>query len=268
MSRSKDRDERKVGSADVPKLIAYYRVSTVRQGQSGLGLEAQRDAVQNYARSKDDVVAEYTEIESGKRCDRPELDKAIEHTRRTRSTLVIAKLDRLARNVAFLSRLMDDGGCPFVACDLPGADRLTIHILAAVAEDEARRISERTKAGLAVAKKQGKLLGSARPGHWDCPKRQAARRRGARLGNARSAVVRFEKALAELGPLLSQIGWMRESGMSLPEIADELNSKGIPTRWGKSWYPSGVRRVIGLADRAKARYLESRKGTNLETASG
>ena len=246
----------------MPKLIAYYRVSTQQQGQSGLGLEAQRDAVQNYARSKGaSVIAEYTEIESGKRSDRVELDRAIAHTRRARATLVIAKLDRLARNVAFLSKLMKDDGCPFVACDIPEANTLTIHILAAVAEDEARRISERTKAGLAVAKKRGVKLGSDRPGHWDDPKRQAARRRGAKVGGSRSAVSRFHKAMESHRHILPEMQWMREAGMTLQAIADELNAKGHTTRMGNKWYPATVHQVLELGSRAKAKWRAARDAT-------
>ena len=123
------------------KLIAYYRVSTKQQGASGLGLDAQRSAVSDFARqSGGKIEAAYTEVESGKRADRPELAKAIAHARRSKATLVIAKLDRLAHNVAFVSALMESGA-DFVAVDNATANRLTIHILAAVAEDEARRIS-------------------------------------------------------------------------------------------------------------------------------
>ncbi len=144
-----------------PKLVAYYRVSTKQQGQSGLGLEAQEIAVRDYAKGTGAaILAKYTEIESGKLADRPQLAKAVAHARRAKAKLVIAKLDRLARNVAFLSALMDSG-VEFVACDNPHANRLTIHILAAVAEDEARRISERTKAALAAAKARGAKLASA-----------------------------------------------------------------------------------------------------------
>ena len=138
------------------KLITYTRVSTQRQGQSGLGLEAQQAAIEAYAKGAGgEVAGAYTEVESGKRADRPELAKAVAHAKRVKGTLVIAKLDRLARNVAFVSRIMESG-VDFVACDNPHANRLTIHILAAVAEDEARRISERTKAALAGGEGAGR----------------------------------------------------------------------------------------------------------------
>ena len=140
-------------------LIAYYRVSTRKQGESGLGLEAQINCVQCYALAGNHkIIASYQEIETGKKADRPELAKAIMHAKRAKATLIIAKLDRLARNVHFLSGLMESK-VDFVCCDNPHANRLTLHILAAVAEDEARAISERTKSALAAYKARGGVLG-------------------------------------------------------------------------------------------------------------
>src|SRR6478672_8252942 len=148
-------------------IIGYLRVSTKGQGESGLGIEAQRAAVEAHAKSQGATVAAwYTEVESGKRSDRPELGKALAHARRSKATLVVAKLDRLARNVAFLSALMESK-VAFLACDNPYANDLTLHILAAVAEAEVKAISARTKAALAAAKARGTKLGSARSGHWD-----------------------------------------------------------------------------------------------------
>src|SRR5712692_11134175 len=147
-------------------VIGYLRVSTKGQGESGLGIEAQRSAVEAYCKQAGATFNMcYTEVESGKLADRPELARALAHARRSKATLVVAKLDRLARNVAFLSALMDSRA-PFVACDNPHANRLTLHILAAVAEAEAVAISQRTKAALQAAKARGTLLGSARPDHW------------------------------------------------------------------------------------------------------
>ncbi|WP_435416859.1 recombinase family protein [Parerythrobacter aurantius] len=143
--------------ADNPKPAAYLRVSTQRQGQSGLGLEAQRSAIMALIGSADFV--EFIEVESGKKSSRPQLQAALAHCRKSKVQLVIAKLDRLARNVHFVSGLMDSG-VDFVAADMPQADRFMLHIFAAMAEEEGRRISERTKAALAAAKARGVKLGA------------------------------------------------------------------------------------------------------------
>ena len=144
------------------KFIAYYRVSTDKQGKSGLGLDAQRKAVVDYLDGgKWTLLDEFTEIESGKRNDRPELEKALAACKKHRAKLVIAKLDRLSRNLAFIAMLMDRK-VDFVCCDNPTATKFTIHILAAVAEHERDAISARTKAALAAAKANGKKLGSYR----------------------------------------------------------------------------------------------------------
>jgi DNA invertase Pin-like site-specific DNA recombinase len=223
-------------------LIAYYRVSTKQQGQSGLGLEGQQAAVETFARQKgDEIKASYIEVETGKRADRPQLTRALAHARRNKATLCVAKLDRLARNVAFTSALMESGA-DFVACDNPHANRLTIHILAAVAEDEARRISERTKAALAAYKARGGKLGSARPGHWEG--REDARQ--AALGKARKAATesiraKAVQAYADLPPMLIEL---RGQGLSLQAIAQRLNSEGQTTRRGKPWNPVQVARVL------------------------
>lgn len=145
------------------KIIDYFRVSTRKQGDSGLGLEGQEAAVNAFAQQRGGkILGAYTEVESGKLAERRELSKALAHARRSKAVLVVAKLDRLARNVAFLSALMESG-VEFLACDNPHANRLTIHILAAVAEDEARRISERTKAALKAYKARGGKLGASLP---------------------------------------------------------------------------------------------------------
>ena len=142
-------------------FVAYYRVSTDRQGASGLGLDAQRQAVACQVNGGQ-LVAEFTEIESGRRhTNRPQLLAALEECRKRRATLLIARLDRLARNVAFIANLMESGA-DFIACDMPQANRLTIHILAAVAEHEREMISQRTKAALAAAKARGTKLGNSR----------------------------------------------------------------------------------------------------------
>src|ERR1700722_8536094 len=144
------------------KFVAYYRVSTAKQGASGLGLEAQQDSVRTYLNGgRWKMVDELTEIESGKRNDRPALARALALCRIHKATLIIAKLDRLARNVNFISNLMESG-VEFTAVDFPQANRLTVHILAAVAEHEAAMISARTKAALQAAKARGVVLGGNR----------------------------------------------------------------------------------------------------------
>jgi DNA invertase Pin-like site-specific DNA recombinase len=141
-------------------FIAYYRVSTGKQGASGLGLEAQRKAVVDYLDGgKWTLVAEFTEVESGKNSDRPELEKALSLCRLYHAKLVVAKLDRLSRNVKFLATLMDDG-VDFVCCDMPSANKLTIHILAAVAQAEAEMISARTKAAPGAASMRRLMVSS------------------------------------------------------------------------------------------------------------
>src|ERR1700692_210623 len=149
-------------STGAPRFVAYYRVSTAQPGSSGLGLEAQHAAVARHiAGAGGELVGEFQEIESGKKNDRPEIAAALAACRVQRATLVIAKLDRLARNVAFISNLMESG-VEFVAVDMPQANRFVVHILAAVAEHEAEAISKRTKAALAAAKARGTQLGGRR----------------------------------------------------------------------------------------------------------
>ena len=144
------------------RYVAYYRVSTAKQGASGLGLEAQQEAVRTYLNGGNwQLVAELTEVESGKRNDRPKLAEALRLCRTRKATLIIAKLDRLARNVNFISNLME-AKVEFTAVDFPTANRLTVHILAAVAEHEALMISARTKAALQAAKARGVVLGGDR----------------------------------------------------------------------------------------------------------
>ncbi len=226
-------------------IVAYYRVSTKRQGQSGLGLEGQRAAVAVHVKQVGaTMLSEYTEIESGRRADRPELAKALAHAKRSKATLVVAKLDRLARNVAFLSAVMDSGA-DFVACDYPTANRLTVHIMAAVAEDEARRISDRTKAALAAAKARGAKLGSARPGHWKG--REQARLAGLAKARQRSATVlkqAADEAYRDIYPVVTEL---RGKGLSLRQIAAELNAMGHTTRRGKPWNPMQVKHVLARA---------------------
>jgi DNA invertase Pin-like site-specific DNA recombinase len=223
-------------------LIPYYRVSSKQQGASGLGLEGQKAAVEAYAKQTGArILTSYREVESGKLADRPELNKALPHARRAKAVLVVAKLDRLARNVEFLAKIMNSE-VDFVACDNPAANRLTLHILAAVAENEAKAISDRTKAALAAAKARGTKLGSARPGHWEG--REQARLNGLAKGRVQAAKVvsqRAREAYSDLQPLLAE---MRAKGMTLQAIAGELNTQGHTTRRGKPWNPVQVARVL------------------------
>ena len=224
------------------KTIAYYRVSTQKQGKSGLGLEGQIAAVADYVQRHDrELLAEYTEVETGKSKTRPELLKAIAHARRSKATLVVAKLDRLARNVAFTSALME-AKVDFVACDNPHANKFTIHILAAVAEHEAEMISQRTRVALVAAKVRGKKLGSARPGHWNG--REGERLVGltkARVAAAEAHRVAAEESYSDLIPLLKAL---RDQGRTLDAIANELNEMGHTTRRGKAWSRAQVSRVL------------------------
>jgi DNA invertase Pin-like site-specific DNA recombinase len=221
------------------KSIAYYRVSTKKQGQSGLGLEAQQQSVSDYAGGK--LIAEYVEVESGKRKDRPELAKAIAHAKRSKAKLVVAKLDRMARNVAFTSALMESG-IDFVACDNPHANKFTIHILAAVAEHEAEQISERTKAALAAAKRRGVKLGSARPGHWKG--REHLRQRGIKKAQRAAVETIKQKAKDSYTDLLPLMVELRDDGYSLQAVADHLNELGHTTRRGCKWNRMQVSRVL------------------------
>ncbi len=222
--------------------VAYYRVSTQRQGQSGLGLEAQQLSVSQFVNGNGELIAELTEIETGKRSDRPELMKAIAQAKRCGATLVIAKLDRLARNVAFISALMESG-VDFVACDNPHANRLTIHILAAVAEDEARRISQRTIEALAAYKARGGKLGSHHP-KCKAISREAGKK-GSPIGASRVAE-QAREAYADILPTMQQF---RDSGKSFRQISQELNRLGHTTRTGKQWNPVQVKRVIDGSER-------------------
>ena len=210
------------------KFVAYYRVSTDRQGKSGLGLDAQREAVLSFATSRGGVVVEeFTEIESGKRNDRPQLAAALAVAKAQGATLAIAKLDRLARNVAFIANLME-GGADFVAVDMPQANRLTLHILAAVAEHEREMISKRTREALKAAKARGVRLGNPDP----LPAQ--------RLGSAANQV-RADEFRATVRPLVLQL---RRSGLSYRQIANELNRRAVRSAHAKQWYAAQVRAVL------------------------
>lgn len=215
------------------KFVSYIRVSTAQQGRSGLGLEAQQKAVRDYLNGGSwELVAEFVEVESGKRTDRPELDKAIKAARKAGATLIIAKLDRLARDVHFISGLMK-AGVEFTAVDMPAANRLTIHILAAVAEHEREMISARTKAALQAVKARGVKLGN--PTNLDVAQ-----------ANSRAVrVARAEQHAANILPIVRQI--QAAGATSLRAVAAALNSRGVRTPRGGEWSANQVKRVIDAA---------------------
>jgi DNA invertase Pin-like site-specific DNA recombinase len=230
------------------KYVAYYRVSTKRQGKSGLGLEAQQKAVRALAEKYGaTIIAEYIEVETGKSAKRPKLLEAIEHVGLTNATLVVAKLDRLARN-AWFTRTLKESKQPFVCCDNPGASDLTIDLLAVIAEHEARAIATRTREALAVAKERGTLLGSARPGHWDG--REDRRALGHKKSQPVASAANAKKASDRNEPIVAKIKCCREAGESLVAISVWLNEQGIKTRptkrcpEGSAFTPKTVWRLI------------------------
>jgi DNA invertase Pin-like site-specific DNA recombinase len=217
------------------RYVAYYRVSTKRQGESGLGLEAQREAVARFI-GEAELIAQHEEVESGGRADRPALEAALRDCRVHRATLVIAKLDRLARSVAFISKLQEDGA-DFVAVDLPHANTFTVQIMAATAEFERKLISERTRAALQAAKMRGVRLGGRRKGHRI--------EDHAERGRIRSAQVRSTTADALAYDRLVIIRNIRDQGItSLRGIARALNERSVPAPRGGEWCAGQVKRVI------------------------
>lgn len=222
-------------------VIAYYRVSTRAQGESGLGLDAQREAVSHWARCNNgEIIADFQEVESGSRSDRVELAKALALAKNASAVLVVAKLDRLARNVAFTSELMRSG-VEFVACDNPHANKLTIHILAAVAEYELELISTRVKAALAQAKQRGVLLGSNNPkcrGKLSRETLVSMSQRGVAVRQQRAAELR-----ALVVPVASEL---KAQGDSAAEIAKILNDRGYRTRRGLLWTRATVLKLLGV----------------------
>jgi DNA invertase Pin-like site-specific DNA recombinase len=217
-----------------PAFVTYLRVSTDQQGRSGLGLEAQRAAVAVHVGSTDGrIVAEHVEVESGRKKDRPQLAAALEACRKLRAVLLIAKLDRLARNVAFISNLMESG-VDFVVADMPAVNRLTIHILAAVAEEEARMISARTKAALAAAKMRGVRLGNPRLLTGDPSL------------SVQANVIQQENAHRRAAEVLPYLDAARRAGaVTLAHLAEALMARGVPApRGGSRWSPAQVRRAL------------------------
>lgn len=219
------------------RAVAYYRVSTAKQGASGLGLEAQQTAVEAFCSSRgwDLTAPPYVEVESGKRDDRPELDAALERARLTGATLVVAKLDRLSRDLHFLTKLQKDGA-RFIAVDMPEANELTVHIMAAVAQAERKAISRRTKEALAAAKARGVRLGNP---NGAAPLRRAGK------GTTAALVAVSSNADDRAERLRSTIDRLKADGVvSLAGIAEALNSQGIVTARGGRWHASSVRNLM------------------------
>lgn len=208
--------------------VAYYRVSTDRQGRSGLGLEAQREAVQRFA-GQGQILAEFTEIESGRKTDRPQLAAAMRHAKQAGAVLLIAKLDRLARNVHFVSGLLESR-VAFRCADAPEADPTWLQMMAVFAEYEARKISERTRAAMAAAKARGRKFGSGNPAR----------------GGAASARVQADRARAyaeRLRPIMADV--QATGAKSLREMAAALTARNVATPAGSQhWHPQQVSLVL------------------------
>jgi DNA invertase Pin-like site-specific DNA recombinase len=214
------------------RFVAYYRVSTDRQGRSGLGLEAQKKAVTDYLNGGAwELLGAFVEVESDKKSDRPELVHALNACRKQKARLVIAKLDRLSRNLAFVAALMESG-VEFVAVDNPHANKLTIHILAAVAEHEREAISARTKAALAAAKARGKRLGTPDPAG-------AVKRMGAALKAQASQFA------ANVLPVIRELETAGHK--SCNAIAGQLNVRKVATARGGRWTHVQVRQILDRA---------------------
>ena len=206
------------------QAVTYQRVSTARQGASGLGLEAQREAVSSFANLRGlSILAEYVEVESGKNDARPQLAAALAHARKSGAVLLIAKLDRLARSVAFLSALMESG-TDFIAVDMPDANRFVLHIMAAVAEFEREQISARTKAALAAAKARGVKLGV----HSQVLAQSRIR-----------DAVKFAQAVEK-----SEGDIFRNRSLTVRQVADALNARGVETREGGLWSAGNTGRLL------------------------
>ena len=223
------------------KYVSYFRVSTQKQGNSGLGLEAQQAMVRTYLNGGDwQMVAEFIEIESGKRREnRPKLNEALALCRKTGATLLIAKLDRLARNVHFISGLIESG-VKFIAVESPNDDTFMLHVRAVIGEKEAKDIGDRTKAALKAARARGTVLGGRRVSadRWAEITSQSNQQR------SRAAAER----VSSLAPVINAL--RSEGAVTLRDIAAKLNERGFRTARGKQWTAVQVMRV--LASEAKA----------------
>ena len=215
------------------QYVSYLRVSTQKQGYSGLGLEAQKEIIKNYLHDKT-PIAEFTEIESGRKTDRPKLKQALTQCRTTGATLIVAKLDRLARNVSFLSNLLESD-VEIVFCDFPQANKMVLHILAAISQYEAELTAQRTKAALQAMKARGAKLGN--PEHLMNKHKQAIANSNKTNSEKAKKNPNNKRAVAFLKVMISQ-------GKSLTEMTDILNSEGFVTAQGCKFVPATVRRLI------------------------
>lgn len=204
--------------------VVYYRVSTQKQGRSGLGLEGQRTMVNSFLKEEDEVIAEFTEIQSGSKDSREELQKCLSIVKKTKSKLLIPKLDRFSRKVSFISRIIDEG-VDIVVCEHPNVTTFFLHLLACFAEEERRQISERTRVALREAKKRGTQLG----------------KNGKVL-----AEKRIKDKLVFFETIRSHFEEVSDSSSSISEIAVTLNERGIKTSKGGKWYPQTVKNYLPL----------------------
>jgi DNA invertase Pin-like site-specific DNA recombinase len=235
-------------------IVAYFRVSSDKQGERGLGMQAQQNAVDAYAeREGAHIIARFTEVESGRRNDRPQLEKALARAKRKKARLLVARLDRLGRDAHFLLSILKRG-VDVAFCDLPQlpagpTGRLVLTTMASIAEWEAGIISERTKAALQAYKAQGGLLGSARPGHWDG--REHLRKAGLAKAVLAATAQRRAKAQEVYADVIDRMQALRRAGKSYREIARTLNEEqrqeGQPSH-GPSMNPMTVLRVLRRAE--------------------
>jgi len=230
---------------DRPKpAVVYTRVSTQQQNLSGLGTEAQLHSAKEFARQHDYEVLEFfNEVESGKNCDRPELKKALAHCKLTRATLIVAKLDRLSRNVAFVSALMESA-VEFICCDMPLATRLTLHIISAMAEHEAEMISQRTKAALQAAKARGQLLGAANPKHCFHPKHPRRKEIMKKVDVKVWQAGRKRQCRDYYTEIALKIAQYRAEKLPNWRIAEALNAARVPTLYNRRWTVQSVSEAL------------------------
>lgn len=211
------------------QFVAYFRVSTEEQGDSGLGIEAQQEKVRSLVEARrGEVIDEFTEIESGRKSQRPVLAQALDAARKAKAVLVVAKLDRLSRKVSFIASLMEDKELEFRVAQMPFADKFQLHIYAALAEQERDFISARTKAALAAAKQRGVRLGA--------PVQHVAD----------LAAAKKKKALMDAKKVACVILPLKQSGQSLRQICEVLNTSGLKTVRGGKFHPPLVARMLKL----------------------